>query len=121
MAHCLLLEMLAKTKQSIPQLLTSLYKKFGKFYYDRIDLKLEDPSLLAQMAELAFWEKNLSLKSLRTLNFDGTKWFFPNHRWLLVRRSKTENLLRIYFEGTDKKFIQAVHSVIRGKTCNNQP
>lgn len=107
MAHLLLLEMLATLKKNMSQLLEELYEKFGSFYYDRIDLKLENPAEKEKWLKPEKWEKILGEKIEKTLTLDGIKWFFPSG-WLLIRSSKTEPLLRIYFESEKRKFVEKI-------------
>ena len=40
-------------------------------------------------------------------NADGLKFYFDDFNWLLVRPSGTEPLIRLYFEGTDEKRVDA--------------
>ena len=48
---------------------------------------------------------------LETSTQDGIKWFFRSG-WILIRRSKTEPLLRIYGESTDLTFIDRMKKAV---------
>lgn len=107
MAHALLLEMLATRKKTIPALLHELEKKYGRFHYRRIDLKLPSEAEVEKRLDPALWERRTGESIAKTSTLDGVKWTFPSG-WVLIRRSKTEPLLRIYFESEDASFVERV-------------
>lgn len=110
-AHALLLEMLGSQKKNLSDLIALLYKKFGHYHYHRIDLHLQSEDEKNKYLDSACWEKELNEKILDISNLDGQKMYFASG-WLLVRSSKTENLLRIYFESKSKGFIEKIKRVI---------
>ncbi len=111
-AHAFFLEMLATQKKSMGQLIQDLYKKYGRFFYERVDLKVESENELEKYQTVSFWEKKLKRKIISTDQLDGTKFRFEGESWLLIRSSKTEPLLRIYFESREKGFLREVKSSI---------
>ncbi len=111
-AHAFFLEMLATQKKSIRQLIQDLYKKYGRFFYERVDLKVESEKEPEKYQTVSFWEKKLKRKIISIDEVDGIKFRFENESWLLIRASKTEPLLRIYFESREKGFLREVKSSI---------
>ncbi len=100
LAAMLLTELMAVKKKPLDRILDDISKEFGLFFYDRLDLQLEEEKkqrlvgLLEKSppAELA----TSKVKEVRRL--DGTKLIFGDGSWILFRASGTEPLLRIYCE-----------------------
>ena len=111
MAHLLILEMLAKTRKNLSQLITDLHKKYGHYHYDRIDFEIEDDAGFEKWMDPQFWEACLDSHVIHRECMDGEKWYFQEG-WILVRRSKTEPLIRVYFESKNKKFIQTIKETL---------
>jgi len=99
-AGLFLLEMLAMEKRSLNRILAGLEKEFGPHHYGRFDA----PFPLEQRAELMTWLKaNPPAKLLgstlaRVDDRDGVKYVAADSSWLMLRRSGTEPVLRIYAE-----------------------
>jgi phosphomannomutase len=91
-------EMLAVTGKKVSQHLQDMEKRFGKYYYKRIDKHLTDSadknSLIGQAEEL---KELAGMKIVNKNTLDGCKLYFDDG-WLLVRASGTEPLLRLYTE-----------------------
>lgn len=113
MAHALVLEMLATQGKTVPTLIEDLRKKYGRFHYRRIDLKLPSQEEADRWMDAALWERAVGEAVRETSRLDGLKWFFPSG-WILIRRSKTEPLLRIYFESEEESFLERVAKTIEG-------
>ncbi len=103
-------ELLAMSGKSLHELWNSIKNIVGEVHYKRIDLKLETSedwkeSLFkrcehfhpSKNLEEFFIEKVRKLYDKETLN--GIKFLFGDSRWLLIRVSQTEPLVRIYAEG----------------------
>lgn len=107
MAHALLLEMLVRQKKSLSDCITRMRGKFGNYHYHRVDLRLGDEKEKERWLNWERWEKVIGEKRIGFSDLDGAKAYFPSG-WLLVRDSKTEPLLRLYFESKDKTFLQKI-------------
>ena len=100
----LLLELLAKRRRSMRQLVGALEKEFGAFYYQRQDLQYPD----ALKPKLFRWLKTQTPTALDgqpvddVQTSDGVKLIARDGSWLLYRLSGTEPILRIYAEGTTR-------------------
>ncbi len=121
----LLLEMLSKKKQRLSQILTEMQKRFGKSYYERIDIHLSDkkfPGIDKNVFVQNVVKKipkqliGIPVKELKT--FDGVKIFLQDDSWLLIRPSGTEPLLRIYAEaGSMRKVKELINVGKKLGTC----
>ncbi|MCY7411205.1 MAG: phosphoglucomutase/phosphomannomutase family protein [Chitinophagales bacterium] len=100
----ILLEFMAKTGKTMKQIIQEVYDVVGAFYFDRLDLHLEE-SLKQQIIERC---KNGDFKSfgkyqvMRIEDIDGYKYHFSNDEWIMIRPSGTEPLLRVYGEAPSK-------------------
>lgn len=100
----LLLEALAWEGLSMDEALEKLYREYGYYYYDRIDIEceIEKETLYKAIKEKYKEFVDLEIEYIDTL--DGVKLVFKdNQGWLLFRRSGTEPVLRIYCEATSKE------------------
>lgn len=104
LANLLIMEMLAFSNKK----LCDLHKDFlielnRNFINERVDLKLSDKSEQDKIIEQA---KNLkqiyNINIIKTNSIDGLKLYLEDESSILIRKSGTEPLLRIYFE-TDTK------------------
>ncbi|MCX7954742.1 MAG: hypothetical protein N3A01_06080 [Bacteroidales bacterium] len=94
-----------ETNKTIEELLNEIYEITGKYYYSRLDLKIEE----TKRPIITEFLKSNSLKSInkekiiRVETLDGHKFFFNENEWLMIRLSGTEQLVRIYCEATTKE------------------
>lgn len=105
MAHALVLEMLATQRKTLTQLLDAMRAAYGTFHYRRVDLKLPSDEEVERRLHPTLWERAVGEAVSETSTLDGVKWLFPSG-WILIRRSKTEPLLRIYAESEDESFVE---------------
>ena len=109
----LLLEAIDSFGLKPSQLIEKIHKEFGSFYYDRIDLCIQNSEIgkdFVEKLKLAPPKEinGSKIKDVQTL--DGTKLIFADDSWLLFRASGTELLLRIYCEGKSKDFVASMLS-----------
>lgn len=93
-----ILEYMAKTKQSVQDLIKEVYKIVGTFSFERLDMHLQEETknrIVANCEQNAY-ESFGDYKILRTENMDGYKYFFNDDEWFMVRASGTEPVLRNY-------------------------
>ena len=94
-----ILEFMSFTGKSINELIAEVYSIVGAFQFDRLDLHLDENQIknVKQLlnTEITSWS---SFKVLSKENLDGSKYYFENDSWLLIRTSGTEPVLRIYAE-----------------------
>jgi phosphomannomutase len=108
-----LLEALAKSQQDLGDLYRQLEIKTNyNFKYDRVDLHLANMEvrsrLMAQLEQKSF-DKIANIE-VRDRNLaDGYKFNLVDERWLLIRFSGTEPVLRLYCEAAT---IEQVHETL---------
>ena len=107
---CLLaIEMVAKKKKSISELLTDLYRKVGMFRTRRVNLKLTEAleaSFPEKMAAPPDTFAGIPVEKITAI--DGKKFILTDGSWVLFRKSGTEPVVRIYAEARDDSALDAV-------------
>ncbi|MDI6758559.1 MAG: phosphoglucomutase/phosphomannomutase family protein [Candidatus Omnitrophota bacterium] len=95
MAGLLLLEMMVYRNKDILKILNETEKKFGRYYYLRLDLHL---SKRVEPAKDKLADVLLGKKVVRVNELDGIKLACEDQSWLMFRGSGTEPIMRIYAE-----------------------
>jgi len=112
---CLLIaEMRAMEKRPISSILSSIYKKYGKLYFHRMDLDFTDEKKDAVMKKLSSGtlSKFAGQDIVNRDTIDGTRFFLRDGTWVLFRPSGTEPIVRIYFESAFKKSLKAAEKAV---------
>ncbi|MBQ2645370.1 phosphoglucomutase/phosphomannomutase family protein [bacterium] len=116
LANLLILETIAYTNKTLVQLRKEIQEEIGhSFINKRIDIKLENEELVKTALEkLNEIEKINTLKIANKNHLDGIKIYLnDNITSILVRKSGTEPLLRIYCESDNDKKIEKIFKYIR--------
>jgi phosphomannomutase len=103
-ANLLIIEMLIATGKKLYELQEDLKQTVKRdFINDRVDLKLAKIEMQQQIIDkFATFENIGDYKIVNKNAMDGLKLLLDDENWILIRKSGTEPLLRIYFE-TDKE------------------
>lgn len=96
LAGLLLLEMMVYRKKSIIKILEEMEKEFGKYYYLREDLKVQDPKI--KIKNFKKIKRILGKEVIQVKDYDGIKLICRDDSWLMFRASGTEPIVRIYAE-----------------------
>src|ERR1700680_2053620 len=96
----LLVEVMAWHRKSLGELVAHLHAEFGEHHYGRVDLELKPGQkeraiahfAASQLQELMGWP------IVRREDLDGIKMYVGENRWVMLRASGTEPMLRIYSE-----------------------
>jgi phosphomannomutase len=99
-----LLEYMANVNLKLEDLMDRVYEDTGKFWVDRNDLHIDEETkknIIEQCANNEFTQFG-DYKVTNSENLDGFKFFFGEDRWVLIRPSGTEPVLRVYAEGRDR-------------------
>ena len=93
-------EFMAKTGKSLEELIEEVYEIVGKFAFERSDLHITDALKTVIIDKCKRKEFNLfgKYKVERIEDLDGYKYTFDENRWLMIRPSGTEPVLRTYAE-----------------------
>jgi alpha-D-glucose phosphate-specific phosphoglucomutase len=98
------LEMMAFYEKKISDLLRDLLKRYGNFYYEQINVDCKDElkdKILDKLGEI-LPEKFAGFDVIKKIKMDGFKFVLEDNSWLLIRKSGTEPLLRLYCETQNK-------------------
>lgn len=114
----LLWEYMAKTGNSLNELIREVYGIVGPFAFQRSDLHLKEEvkKRIIDDCEQGRFERFGEFEVQRVEDLDGYKFYFNDDEWLMIRPSGTEPVLRIYAEAGDKeragRFIAAARESI---------
>ncbi|MCX7918824.1 MAG: phosphoglucomutase/phosphomannomutase family protein [bacterium] len=108
---CLLVaELIAHQKKSLGILLKDIYKKYGSYFVQRIDLRTDNIKKQAILSQLRSNTPTLfaglRVKEIKTV--DGICFVLEDGSWVLIRPSGTEPLLRCYAEAKSEKTLQEI-------------
>jgi phosphomannomutase len=93
-------EFMAKSGKSLDALIEEVYELVGAFKFERNDLHITEDlkqSIIASCKNNAYSNFG-SYKINRIETIDGFKFFFDDERWVMIRPSGTEPVLRVYAE-----------------------
>lgn len=111
-----ILEFMAKTGKSLSQLIDEIYDIIGAFEFGRNDLHLTE----AKKQEILYKLDNKSFQKFGKFaitameDLDGYKYFFGEDKWVMIRPSGTEPVLRVYAQGPDKMAVDQILSEVCG-------
>ncbi|MDX1940236.1 MAG: phosphoglucomutase/phosphomannomutase family protein [Saprospiraceae bacterium] len=106
----MILEFMAKTGKSVKQLIQEVYDHVGAFNCNRDDLHIEEAQkqeVIKRCKENPYTSfGNYTVESLETI--DGFKFNLGNDRWVMLRASGTEPVLRVYAQAEDAKEVRNI-------------
>ncbi len=120
LAGLLLLEMMAYHKKPMLKILNEMEREFGRYYYLREDVHLTGfksrgaTVLSSKINRFKSKRELLGKKIIQVKDFDGVKLICEDESWLMLRRSGTEPLVRIYAEA--KNLVRSKKLLAFGKS-----
>ncbi len=105
-----IMEFMALTGKSINELIQEIYNKVGSFKFDRDDLHITDKKKqnIIEKCRSGDISKIGDQQVIKTESIDGYKFFLSEHRWVMVRPSGTEPVLRVYAQAEDNERVRAL-------------
>ena len=113
-------EFMAKSGKTLDDLISEIYEIVGAFKFERNDLHITEQLKAKIVANC----KNDSYKSfgeyqVRDIQtIDGFKYFFDDDRWVMIRPSGTEPVLRVYAEAPTMEEVRKILAVTEETICN---
>ena len=107
----LIVEMVAKKRTTLLELVQDLLNDVGPAFYERRDLRLSHPVAKNAMVEQLHANAPASIGGERIVDIstlDGAKYIMSDDSWLLIRPSGTEPVLRVYAEGRSPEMLKAL-------------
>jgi len=99
----LVFEFMAKTGKTVKGLVQEVYDTVGAFAFERDDLHITEAQKQAVIAacKAASYKSFGSYKVQGMEDLDGWKFLLGNEKWVMIRASGTEPVLRVYAQGPD--------------------
>lgn len=107
-------EYMAKEGKTLQQLIDEAYKVTGSFAMARNDLHISDELKHETMRKCTEGEFNKQFgpwKVVKVDDMDGYKFHFGNDRWLMIRPSGTEPVLRTYAQAENEQEAEQILKV----------
>jgi phosphomannomutase len=113
-------EFMAKSGKTLDELIDEVYEIVGEFKFERNDLhiteELKQKIIANCKADNYKSFGNYEVKEIKTI--DGFKYFFDDNRWMMIRPSGTEPVLRTYAEAPTIEEVRKILKATEEAICN---
>jgi phosphomannomutase len=113
-------EFMAKSGKSLDDLINEVYEIVGEFKFERSDLHITEElkqKIIRNCASEAYTQfGEYKVREVGTL--DGYKYFFDDDRWVMIRPSGTEPVLRTYAEAPTLEEVRKILKITEETICN---
>lgn len=113
-------EFMAKSGKSLDDLINEVYEIVGAFKFERNDLHITEElkqKIIKACANGEYAEFGpYKVKEVGTI--DGYKFFFDDERWVMIRPSGTEPVLRTYAEAPTMDEVREILKITEQTICN---
>jgi len=113
-------EFMAKSGKSLDDLIDEVYKIVGPFKFERSDLHITE-DLKQEIISNCKADKYKSFGEYQVQEvgtIDGFKYFFDENRWVMIRPSGTEPVLRTYAEAPTLEEVRKILQITKETICN---
>lgn len=112
-------EFMAKSGKTLDELIEEVYSVIGSFKYERNDLHITEElkqKIIAKCKNKEFTSfGKYGVKDLQTL--DGFKYILDDNRWMMIRPSGTEPVLRTYAEAPTLEEVREILAITQDTIC----
>ena len=112
-------EFMAKSGKTLDDLIQEVYDIVGGFKFERNDLHITEElkQKIIKNCEANVYKSfgKYSVRELKTI--DGFKYFFDDDRWLMIRPSGTEPVLRTYAEAPTMNEVREILKIAEETIC----
>jgi phosphomannomutase len=113
-------EFMAKSGKTLDDLIQEVYEIVGSFKFERSDLHITEElkqKIIKNCESNAYSSfGDYNVKELQTI--DGFKYFFDDERWVMIRPSGTEPVLRTYAEAPTMDEVRKILKMTEQTICN---
>ena len=113
-------EFMAKSGKTLDELIAEVYEVVGEFKFERSDLHLTEAKkqeIIKNCEENKYTQfGDYKVRELQTI--DGYKYFFDDERWVMIRPSGTEPVLRTYAEAPTLEEVRVILKQTEQAICN---
>lgn len=112
-------EFMAKSGKSLDDLINEVYEIVGSFKFERSDLHITDQlkKKIISNCKAGVYTSFGDYKVSRLETIDGFKYFFDDDRWVMIRPSGTEPVLRTYAEAPTIAEVRKILKITEETIC----
>lgn len=112
-------EFMAKSGKTLDKLIDEVYEIVGEFKFERSDLHITEEMKQTIIANCKAdnYKSFGKYKVQEVKTIDGFKYFFDENRWLMIRPSGTEPVLRTYAEAPTLEEVREILKVTEETIC----
>lgn len=112
-------EFMAKSGKNLDELIAEVYEIVGEFKFERSDLHITEElkqKIIKNCENNAYTFFGPYIVE-RVETIDGFKFFFQDGRWVMIRPSGTEPVLRVYAEAPDMDEVRTILRITEETIC----
>jgi phosphomannomutase len=112
-------EFMAKSGKNLDELIAEVYEIVGEFKFERSDLHITEElkQKIIKNCENNAYTSFGPYKVERVETIDGFKFFFQDGRWVMIRPSGTEPVLRVYAEAPNMDEVRTILRITEETIC----